>query len=73
MATALQNASFASDLLPQYPLDDAIDWIKNNLEPDDVFDETTLERWAIDYVKVEAMPQDELEAWAEANGYTKQA
>jgi hypothetical protein len=27
-------------------LDEAIDWIKNNLKPDDVFDNKELESWA---------------------------
>jgi hypothetical protein len=73
MTTSAENQSFAASMLPAYPLDDAIYWIKKNLEPEDVFEEAVLEKWAIDYVKVEAMPVDELEAWAEANGYIKQA
>jgi hypothetical protein len=27
----------------------AIDWIKNNLNPEDVFDEDQLKAWAVDY------------------------
>jgi hypothetical protein len=32
--------------LPKYLLDDAVSWIQNNLEPDDVFSAEQLETWA---------------------------
>jgi hypothetical protein len=32
--------------LPKYLLDDSVSWIQNNLEPDDVFSEEQLEKWA---------------------------
>ena len=48
MATAEQNKKFTGSLLVQWPLDEAIDWIKVNLSPEDVFDEDELSEWATD-------------------------
>jgi len=46
MPSVQQNNNFIQALLPQYPLDEAIDWIQNNLDPDDVFTEQQLRDWA---------------------------
>jgi hypothetical protein len=45
-----QNERFAADALtiPPYPLDAAVTWIQDNLEPEDVFTLGQLERWAFD-------------------------
>ena len=44
-----QNRNFSSTVLPMDDLlDMAIDWIKSNLTPDDVFDDDVLKEWAID-------------------------
>ena len=53
MASHKENKDFVSNLLPNYLLDDAIEWIKTNLEPEDVFSEERLSSWAIDmgYIK----------------------
>jgi len=48
MATEEQNKKFTGSLLVQWPLDEAIDWIKANLSPEDVFDEDELSEWATD-------------------------
>lgn len=48
MATEKQNKDFLNELEVQWLLDDAIDSINNNLDPEDVFDEKTLEDWAIE-------------------------
>ncbi len=48
MATSRQNEQFVASLLPNYPLDEAIDWIEANLEPTDVFSEEKLRAWALD-------------------------
>jgi hypothetical protein len=37
-----------------FSMNDAVDWIKRNLEPEDVFD------------------KNDLEGWAESNGYIKE-
>lgn len=46
MATAQQNRDFANDLLPNDPLNTAIEWIEATLSPEDVFDATALVAWA---------------------------
>ena len=51
---AKQNQAFADCLLPNWPLDEAVHWIQNNLEPEDVFSD------------------EQLEDWAEMNGYVKE-
>ncbi len=46
MASATDNNAFLSALFPGWLLDDAIEWIEDNLAPDDVFDIETLDEWA---------------------------
>mgnify|MGYP001559453168 CR=1 FL=1 len=46
MPTSSQDRDFACSLLS---LDQAIDWIKNNLDPDQVFSVEQLKEWARDY------------------------
>ena len=53
MATYSQEISFVQSVIPRSILDDAIDWISKNLNPDDVFKASDLDSWAEDngYVK----------------------
>ena len=55
MASATENDNFKKALFPDWPLDDVVDWIKANMEPEDVFTETALESWAEqnEYARVE--------------------
>lgn len=47
MATTVrQDSEFVSAVISSSLLEDAIDWIQNNLNPEDVFDEKTLDTWA---------------------------
>lgn len=74
MATVRHNEEFTRTLLPTSPLDNAIEWIKSNLAPDDVFDEEELYHWARDNAR---SPEDvfrtaDLAEWAEASGYAKE-
>lgn len=46
VASSQENKQFNQDVLPQWLLDDAVDWIKSNMNPDDVFDSRELEIWA---------------------------
>lgn len=39
MATPKENEEFKQILLPQYPLDEAIEWIGKNMNVDEVFSE----------------------------------
>lgn len=43
-----QEDGFLNDVVGPEILDKAIDWIKNNLGPEDVFSEEELSRWAKD-------------------------
>lgn len=55
MATRQQNYEFTDSMLGTTPLNSAIEWIANNLAPEDVFDSKQLEAWAAenDFVKAE--------------------
>lgn len=46
MSTVDQNRSFTEAIMQNWPLDEAIRWINDNLAPDEVFDERILEGWA---------------------------
>ena len=47
MATTVrQNSEFVSAVISSFLLEDAIEWIKSNLNPEDVFDEKSLATWA---------------------------
>jgi hypothetical protein len=71
--TGHQDRDFADRLIPGRDslLADAIEWIKGNLAPDDVFDSRDLFEWAGENA---ANPEDvfsthDLDSWAENNGY----
>jgi hypothetical protein len=51
--TAKQDRQFVDAIIDTTILESAIDWIANNLRPEDVFDEKDLETWAeeSDYIK----------------------
>ncbi len=53
MATASQNRDFADEMLVKYPLDQAIEWIKANLSPGDVFDEEQLAEHARNNIEID--------------------
>lgn len=54
MATYNENKQFAESVIDtDNLLDNAIDFIKSNLAPDDVFDKAALENWAEDNGYVE--------------------
>lgn len=46
MANRKQEDAFWEAMRPSYPLNDAIEWIKSNLNPEDVFIESDLRQWA---------------------------
>ncbi len=56
MANYNERKSFIRDIIADDLLDMAIDWIKSNMNPDEVFDESQLEEWAEnnDFVRGEA-------------------
>ena len=79
MATYDENKRFVADLLSASLLDDAVHWIRNNLSPEEVFDDDQL----IEYVKesadvddvsatctpAEVFSEQELAAWAAEQGW----
>lgn len=69
MPTARQCDDFAASVLnTDSLLDEAIEWIKNNLSPTDVFEERELLAWAQDQQPDDIFTQTELEDWANNNG-----
>ena len=46
MPSARENSDFAGELIAYWPLDVAVDWIKSNIDPGEVFDEEQLVAWA---------------------------
>lgn len=46
MASVSLNQKFKDEIITRYPLDEAIDFIASNLNPEDVFDEKILAYWA---------------------------
>ena len=53
MASPRHNADFANHLFPTDPLDVAIEWIKANLSPDDVFDDDAISQHARANVEID--------------------
>lgn len=49
-----QETDFINNVIGRGILDEAVDWVKSNLEPDEVYD------------------KEELEEWAENNGFVKE-
>jgi hypothetical protein len=54
MTSSSQDRNFLNDVIGTGLLESAIEWIKSNLEPEDVFSEETLDTWATlnDYEKI---------------------
>lgn len=46
MATNTQDRRFLDEVIGSGLLDSAIEWIKDNLDPEDVFPRSDLEHWA---------------------------
>ena len=46
MTTRQQDNDFLGDVIGSGLLDTAIEWIRKNLEPEEVFDDSDLDKWA---------------------------
>ena len=46
MSTAQQDRNFISSVISNTLLEDSIEWIKENMNPEDVFSDAQLEAWA---------------------------
>lgn len=69
--TYRQKEDFAQKVFNE-SLENSIDWIQDNMQPNDVFEADELKTW----VRENSQPgdvfrEDELTAWAEANGFVK--
>jgi hypothetical protein len=53
MASTRHNADFANHLFPTDPLDTAVEWIKANLSPNDVFDDEQLAEHARNNIEID--------------------
>ena len=70
MATTQENDDFARSVLANHPLDEAVEWIRCNLTPGDVFDDDELFEYTCQNATPEEVFSDrELMSWAEQNGY----
>lgn len=49
MTTSSQDRAFLESLIPSSLLEQAIEWIKNNMSPEDVFNDQDLQTWAEHY------------------------
>jgi hypothetical protein len=52
--TAQQDREFLGTIINSTLLEEAIEWIANNMNPEDVFSESQLDEWAVDNDWVEA-------------------
>lgn len=71
MASKTQNESFINALISTDLLDQAIDWVKDNLEPADVYGDDVIVGLNQKYDPQDIFTKDQLESWAEDNGYEK--
>lgn len=49
MSTSSQDKAFIENLIPSSFLEQAIEWIKSNMSPEDVFCEGDLQTWSEHY------------------------
>lgn len=70
--TSKQDQDFLNDCIGTGLLESAIDWIKANLSPEDVFTEKELLSWASNFDPDDVFSKSNLESWAENNGYIKE-
>ena len=65
-----QDSKFINDIVGVNILEEVVEWIKSNMNPEDVFDEKALKHWAIENVKVDEYDEEDLRDWANENGYS---
>jgi hypothetical protein len=84
MSTRQERADFITDVVHPDLLDDAIQWIKTHLNPNEVFDDGQLADWAREndlhtpgetasrYQPDEVFQEHQLRDWAEGVGYVEE-
>jgi len=70
--TPKEDAAFRDSLIPNDLLEYAIEWIRSNLSPDQVFEEKILLDFASNYDPGDVFNSGSLSDWAENNGYVKE-
>jgi hypothetical protein len=75
MTTKHEDDSFKNMLsneLPRSLLGSAIDWIRDNMQPDQVFDQARLKQFVGNTSSPdEVFSESDLSAWAKENGFTE--
>jgi hypothetical protein len=76
MTSSQQDQRFIESVISSRLLEQSIDWIKSNMEPEDVFESSQLISWAKDWLPPNVEPaaifsEELLAEWAESNGWTK--
>lgn len=72
MTTVSQDRAFGDRFF-----EDIVNWIANNLRPEDIFEEDALVKWARNYLGDTDVTPDQvfseyrLELWAKENGWVK--
>lgn len=67
-----QDNDFLADAIGTDALERAIDFIKANFTAEELYGEKELLDWASNYDPEGIFKDNELESWAERNGYTKE-
>lgn len=73
MATNKQNEQFINHVFDQNLLETSIDWIADNMEPEDVFSKEQLINWAQQKKADDIFEVSELEEWALNNGFVRES
>ncbi len=80
MATETQNETFKKEIIDRFLLDNAIEWISENLRPEEVFDEQVLEDYAVEkgFFPRASSPEDvfdeeSLTKWALNKGFSRES
>lgn len=70
--SAHQDQQFKEAVISNSLLEEAIDWIKSNMQMDEIFDEKEILAYAANFDPEEVFKESTLAWWAESNGYTKE-
>lgn len=72
--TSKQDHDFLSEIMGNSALETAIEFIKQNFQPEDIFGENALLEFAANYDPEIVFEKSigDLESWAERNGYIKE-
>lgn len=72
MSTPAQDRSFLNDVIGTELLEKAADWIGRNMEPEEVFSESSLKEHArSNFDPEDIFTTEKLKQWAEENGFSE--